>query len=115
MQRTLDEERERGGRAFTGAGSLDDLEAAKVSILGRKSPLAEVQRALGTLPAEVREDVGRRVNEARAELQAAFERRKVGLEREAEDVLRRKLDNLGPRLIHTLRGVGYVLRLPPEQ
>jgi two-component system OmpR family response regulator len=29
-------------------------------------------------------------------------------------VLRRKLDSLGPRLIHTLRGVGYVLRLPPE-
>jgi phenylalanyl-tRNA synthetase alpha chain len=87
MQRTLDEERERGGRAFTDAGSLDDLEAAKVSILGRKSPLAEVQRALGTLPAEARADLGRRVNEARAELQAAFEQRKVGLEREAEDVL----------------------------
>jgi phenylalanyl-tRNA synthetase alpha chain len=87
MQRTLDEERERGGRAFTDAGSLDDLEAAKVSILGRKSPFAEVQRALGTLPAEARADLGRRVNEARAELQAAFEQRKVGLEREAEDVL----------------------------
>jgi phenylalanyl-tRNA synthetase alpha chain len=87
MQRTLDEERERGGRAFTDAGSLEDLEAAKVSILGRKSPLAEVQRALGSLPAEARADLGRRVNEARAELQAAFEQRKVGLEREAEDVL----------------------------
>ncbi|WP_093171614.1 response regulator transcription factor [Sinosporangium album] len=28
-------------------------------------------------------------------------------------VLRRKIDNRDPRLIHTLRGVGYVLRLPP--
>ncbi|GII94812.1 response regulator transcription factor [Sinosporangium siamense] len=28
-------------------------------------------------------------------------------------VLRRKIDNREPRLIHTLRGVGYVLRLPP--
>ena len=27
-------------------------------------------------------------------------------------VLRRKVDSEGPRLIHTLRGVGYVLRLP---
>jgi two-component system OmpR family response regulator len=27
-------------------------------------------------------------------------------------VLRRKVDSTGPRLIHTLRGVGYVLRLP---
>jgi two-component system OmpR family response regulator len=28
-------------------------------------------------------------------------------------VLRRKLDNSHPRLIHTLRGVGYVMRVPP--
>jgi two-component system OmpR family response regulator len=27
-------------------------------------------------------------------------------------VLRRKVDTREPRLIHTLRGVGYVLRLP---
>jgi two-component system OmpR family response regulator len=29
--------------------------------------------------------------------------------------LRRKLDPLGPPLIHTQRGVGYTLRLPEEQ
>jgi two-component system OmpR family response regulator len=28
--------------------------------------------------------------------------------------LRRKLDPLGPPLIHTQRGVGYSLRVPPE-
>jgi two-component system, OmpR family, response regulator len=28
--------------------------------------------------------------------------------------LRKKVDALQPRLIHTVRGVGYVLRLPPE-
>jgi two-component system OmpR family response regulator len=27
--------------------------------------------------------------------------------------LRRKIDTVEPRLLHTLRGVGYVLRLPP--
>ncbi|MCC5577409.1 MULTISPECIES: response regulator transcription factor [Microtetraspora] len=29
-------------------------------------------------------------------------------------VLRRKVDNSHPRLIHTLRGVGYVMRTPPS-
>jgi two-component system OmpR family response regulator len=28
--------------------------------------------------------------------------------------LRKKVDPEEPRLIHTVRGVGYVLRLPPE-
>src|SRR6266498_2995168 len=28
--------------------------------------------------------------------------------------LRKKVDGRGPRLIHTVRGVGYVLRLPPD-
>ena len=28
--------------------------------------------------------------------------------------LRRKVDSVSPSLIHTIRGVGYVLRLPPE-
>lgn len=29
--------------------------------------------------------------------------------------LRRKIDSIEPALIHTIRGVGYVLRLPPDQ
>ena len=29
--------------------------------------------------------------------------------------LRHKIDEVGPPLIHTVRGVGYTLRLPPEQ
>ena len=28
--------------------------------------------------------------------------------------LRKKIDKLGPPLIHTIRGVGYTLRTPPE-
>jgi two-component system OmpR family response regulator len=27
--------------------------------------------------------------------------------------LRRKVDTSDPRLIHTIRGIGYVLRVPP--
>ncbi|MBG0814773.1 response regulator transcription factor [Planomonospora sp. ID82291] len=37
----------------------------------------------------------------------------VGIVESYVSVLRRKIDNADPRLIHTLRGVGYVLRCPP--
>ncbi|MCA2190024.1 response regulator transcription factor [Nonomuraea cavernae] len=40
-------------------------------------------------------------------------RGEVGIVESYVSVLRRKIDNRTPRLIHTLRGVGYVLRLPP--
>ncbi|MEV0583924.1 response regulator transcription factor [Nonomuraea sp. NPDC050310] len=41
-------------------------------------------------------------------------RGEVGIVESYVSVLRRKIDNRNPRLIHTLRGVGYVLRTPPE-
>jgi hypothetical protein len=47
MRRTLDRERASGLDAFAAAASIEDLEAAAVAILGRKSPLGEVQRSLG--------------------------------------------------------------------
>jgi two-component system, OmpR family, response regulator len=37
----------------------------------------------------------------------------VGIVESYVSALRRKVDNTEPRLIHTLRGVGYVLRRPP--
>jgi two-component system, OmpR family, response regulator len=40
-------------------------------------------------------------------------RGEVGIVESYVSVLRRKIDKGNPRLIHTLRGVGYVLRLPP--
>jgi two-component system OmpR family response regulator len=39
----------------------------------------------------------------------------VGIVESYVSALRRKVDNTEPRLIHTLRGVGYVLRLPPDR
>ncbi|MGI5273205.1 response regulator transcription factor [Nonomuraea sp. CA-218870] len=41
-------------------------------------------------------------------------RGEVGIVESYVSVLRRKIDNRSPRLIHTLRGVGYVLRMPPS-
>jgi phenylalanyl-tRNA synthetase alpha chain len=87
MQGTLDRERERGLRALADAATREDLEAAEVSILGRKSPLAEVQRALGALEPEERRRLGLAVNETRAELKEAAARRRAEIEARAGETL----------------------------
>ena len=79
--------RARGLEVVAAAGSLDELDAAVVSILGRKSALAEAQRALGSAPAEDRKDLGRAVNEARGDVERAVAARRAELEAEAETAL----------------------------
>jgi phenylalanyl-tRNA synthetase alpha chain len=78
--RTLDAELERGRQLFAGAGSLEELERAQTSVMGRKSTFGEVQRSLGGLPEDDRREVGRRANEVRAELQAALDARREQLQ-----------------------------------
>jgi phenylalanyl-tRNA synthetase alpha chain len=87
MQRTLDEERERGHRAFADASTREELDAAQVSVLGRRSRLAEVQRSLGSLDPEERKSLGRLVNDVRAELGAAAASRREELDASAEEAL----------------------------
>jgi phenylalanyl-tRNA synthetase alpha chain len=84
MRRTLDRERARGLNAFAAAGSIDDLEAASVAILGRRSALGEVQRSLGGLDEQERRDLGKLVNETRQELTDAREARRAALDEQAE-------------------------------
>lgn len=87
MLRILDDARAVGLRALREARTIDEIEAASVRILGRKSRIAEVQRAIGTLPPEARGDIGQRVNAARAELETEVEDRRAGLQLAAEDAL----------------------------
>jgi phenylalanyl-tRNA synthetase alpha chain len=87
MLRTLERERARGERAVAEATSLEELEAAHVAVLGRKSPFADVQRSLGSLAPEDRKEVGRIVNETRDALQGASDARRVEFEARAEDAL----------------------------
>jgi phenylalanyl-tRNA synthetase alpha chain len=87
MRESLEELRERGRRAFEAASSLEELEATQISILGRKSRLAEVQRSLGALEPEERKALGRIVNEIRAELEGAASGRRAELESRAEEAL----------------------------
>ncbi len=78
--RILDEQLASGRSRFAEADTLEALEEAKVAVLGRKAPISRVQSSLGSLPADVRRDLGRRTNEVFAELRAALEDRRSELE-----------------------------------
>jgi phenylalanyl-tRNA synthetase alpha chain len=84
LRRTLDRERARGLESFASASSLEELEAASVSILGRRSALGDVQRSLGSLEEEQRRELGRLVNETRQVLTDARDARRAALEGAAE-------------------------------
>ena len=84
MRRILDQERTRGLEAFAAAASIDELEAASVSVLGRKSSIGEVQRALGSLDEGERRDLGKLVNDVRGGLTDARDARRSALEGSAE-------------------------------
>jgi len=85
--RTLEAERERGLTAFSGAATLEELDAAQTAVLGRKSRFSQVQRALGDLPPDDRKDIGRLANEVRDGLNGALNERREQLETVAQERL----------------------------
>ena len=56
------------------------LEAWRIRFLGRKAPLMQAFGRLGSLPAEARREMGRRLNALREELTQAYEARAQALE-----------------------------------
>jgi phenylalanyl-tRNA synthetase alpha chain len=87
MLRVLDDALERGLATLDAATTLAGLEEAHIQVFGRKAPLSEVQRGIGSLPAEARSDIGQRVNHARRRLQEAADGRRAMLEQASEDAL----------------------------
>ncbi|MGD0618858.1 MAG: phenylalanine--tRNA ligase subunit alpha [Bryobacteraceae bacterium] len=67
------------------AATLDDLEAIRVDVLGRKGKLAQLGKQLGTLPADQRAEFGKTLNTAKQTLEPAFETKKAELEKAALD------------------------------
>jgi phenylalanyl-tRNA synthetase alpha chain len=78
-RRVLEAERARGLALIAEAGSMEALEAAKVAVLGRRSPWSEVQRSLGRIPDADRKAVGKIANEVRRALETALDEKRVGL------------------------------------
>ncbi|MCV7011122.1 phenylalanine--tRNA ligase subunit alpha [Mycolicibacterium madagascariense] len=81
-------------RAFEESADLDQLARAKTDHLGDRSPIALARQALGALPKSERADAGRRVNEARTAVQAAFDVRIEVLraERDAAALVAERID-----------------------
>lgn len=83
----LDEQLERGRALIAAADSAEALEEARTAVLGKKAPIAGVQKSLGSLPEDAKKALGRRTNEVYAALREALAARGAELEERLEDVL----------------------------
>jgi phenylalanyl-tRNA synthetase alpha chain len=79
------------------AQSLDELEALKVALLGRRGLLTERLRGLGTLPPEERARAGAQLNDYRQRFESAIDARRRAL-KEQERVRRLRTHALDPTL-----------------
>jgi len=76
----LSEAADNAAAAFADAKDLDALGALKPAHLGDRSPISLARREIGSLPPAAKSDAGKRVNEARQAVQAAFDDRHAALE-----------------------------------
>ncbi|MEU6646986.1 phenylalanine--tRNA ligase subunit alpha [Saccharomonospora sp. NPDC046836] len=119
--------------AFSAATDLDALAVVKPAHLGEQSPLLLARRAIGTLPKEQKADTGKRVNEARQAIQAAYDARLAALQverdervlrEEAVDVTlpwdrvprgaRHPITTIAERVADVFVGMGYEVAEGPE-
>ena len=81
-------------RAFAEAGDLAALAAVRSAHLGDRSPVLSARREIGALPPQAKAEAGKRVNEARLAVQAAFDDRRAELtaERDSRVLLEERVD-----------------------
>ncbi|HEU4427052.1 MAG TPA: phenylalanine--tRNA ligase subunit alpha [Pilimelia sp.] len=79
-QAALDDAVAAAEKAFASAGDLDVLAAARPQHLGDRAPVSLARREIGALPPAAKADAGKRVNAARAAVQAAYDARVAELE-----------------------------------
>ncbi len=81
MLRQLDEIQQQALAALEGVSDLAGLDAWRIRYLGKKSALNQILRDVGKLPREERPAVGKRGNEVKLALEAAYEAKKQALAR----------------------------------
>ncbi|PXY19323.1 phenylalanine--tRNA ligase subunit alpha [Prauserella muralis] len=118
---------------FAAATDLDGLAGVKPAHLGDSSPLLRARRAIGALPKPEKADAGKRVNEARQEIQAAYDSRLATLQAERDErVLREEavdvtlpwdrvprgarhpITTIAERVADVFVGMGYEVAEGPE-
>lgn len=72
---------------LSGVVSLKTLEEVESELVGKRSKLSELQRSMGSLPAEEKPNVGKVIQQARSALMPLIARRKAELELEAANAL----------------------------
>jgi phenylalanyl-tRNA synthetase alpha chain len=132
-QASLDDVVAQAQKAFDGAADVDALVALRPQHLGDRAPVSLARREIGALPPHAKADAGKRVNEARAAIQAAYdgrlsqveaERASTVLVAEAVDVTlpwdrrprgaRHPLTTLMERIGDLFVGMGYEIAEGPE-
>jgi len=123
----------RGEEDVRKAGTLEELEEARLRYLGRKGELTSLLRSLGSLPPEERRKAGRRLNESKERLETLFgererelrlRERERELQAEALDVTlpgrrpgvgrEHPLRRVWSQVVEIFRGLGYEVYEGPE-
>jgi len=132
-QVSLDDAISQAQKAFAAASDVDALTALRHQHLGDRSPVSLARREIGALPPHAKADAGKRVNEARAAIQAGYDvrleqlqadRAQTVLVAEAVDVTlpwdrhprgaRHPLTTLMERIEDLFVGMGYEIAEGPE-
>jgi phenylalanyl-tRNA synthetase alpha chain len=83
LDQTIQELEARSLARIGSAQTLDELEAVRVEVLGRKGALNEISKGMGKLSVDEKKLVGQSLNRAKQELETAFEARKSQFGRDA--------------------------------
>jgi phenylalanyl-tRNA synthetase alpha chain len=81
LDQTIQELESRSLARIGSARTLDELEAVRVEVLGRKGALNEISKGMGKLAPEEKKLVGQSLNRAKQSLETALETRKSDLDR----------------------------------
>ena len=93
--------------AFAAAADLDQLKAARLAHAGDKSPISGASRALGSVPADQKAELGKVIGAARGEITAALDARTQELEilRDQKVLLEEVVDITLPSIREHLGGL----------